>query len=84
MHISTVNISKMVTDKASITIAIKYELHIGMRPWLMLQVKVKVMHISTANISQIVTDRADITIAIKYNVTSGFSIIILKFDIGVY
>ena len=58
MHISTVNIFKVVTDKTRITIVIRYEvacaLPIGMYGFdagTFLEVIAKVMYISIANIS---------------------------------
>ena len=70
MHIPNANILEMVKDKATITIAIEYEImyrlaYICIWPWPILKVKVKVMHISTVNILEMVIDRVKITITIK-------------------
>ena len=57
MYTSTVNISKMVTDRANITIDIEYEVAYGLSISifnLAYSIKVKDMHILTVNISKIV------------------------------
>ena len=71
MHISTMNISKMVTDRANVNIVNKQEVAYGFSIVifaLTLDLKVKVMHILTVNISEMVTNWAKITINNKQKV----------------
>ena len=88
MHISTANISQMVTDRVSIVITdtgscmCPFDGHIYIWPWPIL--KDKVMNFSTANFSKIMTDKSNITIVIKYDVTCGLSISIFRFDLGLF
>ena len=69
MHISTVNILRMVTEWTKIINAKTeshmwpFDLHTYIWPWPILTVKVKFMYILTKNILQMVTDRTKITIA---------------------
>ena len=88
MQILTADVFKIVTDRANITVAIKYKIvyrfsinifRFDLSP---LKVKAKIMHISTANISKIVTDWASITITNKYEVAYGFLIGIFQIDLG--
>ena len=68
MHISTENISQMVTDITETITAANiescmwpFDLHTYIWPWPILKVTVKVIHISTENISQMVTYKENIT-----------------------
>ena len=62
---------EIAKDKAKFTVVIKYEIiwafiwPIGIWPWHILKVKVKVMHFSTVNILEMVNDMVKINIPIK-------------------
>ena len=84
MHILTVNISKMETDRANITIA-KYEVRYGLSmtiqilSWSIQKVKFKVMHIYTA---KFVTVRANIILSSKTKSQTGFLFVYLNMTLG--
>ena len=61
-----------------------FDLHIYIRLWVILKVKVKVKvwYTSTAINSKIATDEANITIAVKYEVAYRLSIGTFRFDLG--
>ena len=84
VHILTVIILEIATDRKNITIGLNrnaFDSHIYIWPWLIVKVKVGLVHIPTGNILEMVKDMAQITIAIKYEITCRISISISAFDL---
>ena len=90
IHISTVNISKMVSNRTNITIAMKYEvtngLSIGIFRFILAHCKGQGQgraHFD-GHMSKMAACKESNTIPIKYEVARRISITIFKFNIGLF